>query len=144
MSEQELTFLFTDIERSTALVRSLGAGYCDVLASSRMQLRTAAADHRGREIECRADEFFAVFDSASVAVAAALDAQRALLAEAWPDGAAVGVRMGLHTGTAIDAGYGLVGVRERVKIYGGEMSAGASPEGGFVLATRLPLGSAGP
>ena len=110
MSEQELTFLFTDIERSTALVRSLGAGYCDVLASSRVQLRTAAADHRGREIECRADEFFAVFDSASVAVAAALDAQRALLAEAWPDGAAVRVRMGLHTGTAIDAGYGLVGL----------------------------------
>ena len=36
-------------------------------------------------------------------------------------------------------GHGLVGVRERVKIYGGEMSAAAAPEGGFVLSARLPI-----
>jgi signal transduction histidine kinase len=37
-------------------------------------------------------------------------------------------------------GHGLVGVRERVKIYGGEMSAGSGADGGFTLRTRLPLG----
>jgi signal transduction histidine kinase len=42
--------------------------------------------------------------------------------------------------TASDGlGHGLVGVGERVKIYGGEMTAGTAPEGGFVLSARLPL-----
>jgi signal transduction histidine kinase len=36
-------------------------------------------------------------------------------------------------------GHGLVGIRERVKIYGGEMTSGAAPEGGFVLGAKLPL-----
>ena len=44
---------------------------------------------------------------------------------------------------ATGSGYGLVGVRERVKIYGGEMTAGAAPDGGFVLGARLPLGGDG-
>jgi class 3 adenylate cyclase/CheY-like chemotaxis protein len=110
MSEHRLTFLFTDIERSTGLVRSLGAEYCDVLARSRAHLRWAAAGSGGREIECRADEYFSVFDSAAAAVAAAWEAQRSLLEEPWPDEAEVKVRMGLHTGIAIDAGQGLVGL----------------------------------
>jgi signal transduction histidine kinase len=38
-------------------------------------------------------------------------------------------------------GHGLVGIRERVKIYGGEMTARTEPEGGFVLSTRLPVAS---
>jgi signal transduction histidine kinase len=41
-------------------------------------------------------------------------------------------------------GHGLVGIRERVKIYGGDMSAGSAPEGGFVLRTRLPVGDRAP
>jgi signal transduction histidine kinase len=36
-------------------------------------------------------------------------------------------------------GYGLVGVRERVKVYGGEMSARTQSDGGFLLTARLPL-----
>jgi signal transduction histidine kinase len=36
-------------------------------------------------------------------------------------------------------GHGLVGIRERVKIYGGEMTIGPASAGGFVLSTRLPL-----
>ena len=41
--------------------------------------------------------------------------------------------------TSDGLGHGLVGIRERVKIYGGEMSARPEPEGGFVLSTRLPI-----
>jgi signal transduction histidine kinase len=42
------------------------------------------------------------------------------------------------------SGFGLVGVRERVKVFGGEMTAGRAPEGGFVLSTQLPLGDGRP
>src|ERR671934_2254576 len=50
--------------------------------------------------------------------------------------------MVLQTGavTSDGLGHGLVGIRERVKIYGGEMSAGTENGGGFVLRTRLPVG----
>jgi signal transduction histidine kinase len=51
---------------------------------------------------------------------------------------------GAGDGAGGGSGLGLVGVRERVKIYGGEMSAGRAPEGGFVLRARLPLGEGRP
>jgi signal transduction histidine kinase len=46
---------------------------------------------------------------------------------------------GTGPATANGHGHGLVGIRERVNIYGGEMSAGAAPAGGFVLSARLPV-----
>jgi signal transduction histidine kinase len=50
---------------------------------------------------------------------------------------------GVGTTKTDGLGHGLVGVRERVKIYGGEMNAGTAPDGGFVLSARLPVGGTG-
>jgi signal transduction histidine kinase len=49
---------------------------------------------------------------------------------------------GPGNGGASGSGYGLVGMRERVSVYGGELQAGRHPEGGYTLRVRLPLGSA--
>jgi signal transduction histidine kinase len=46
---------------------------------------------------------------------------------------------GRGSATSDGLGHGLIGVRERVKIYGGKMTAGTATEGGFVLSTRLPI-----
>jgi signal transduction histidine kinase len=46
---------------------------------------------------------------------------------------------GAGPATSDGLGHGLIGIRERVKIYGGEMTAGTAPAGGFVLSARLPL-----
>jgi signal transduction histidine kinase len=46
---------------------------------------------------------------------------------------------GAGPATSDGLGHGLVGMRERVKIYGGEMSAEMAPTGGFVLSARLPI-----
>jgi signal transduction histidine kinase len=57
-----------------------------------------------------------------------------------PSGVQIEVRDDGDGGSTSDGlGHGLVGVRERVKIYGGEMTAGTATGGGFVLSTRLPL-----
>ncbi len=51
---------------------------------------------------------------------------------------------GAGSSTSDGLGHGLVGIRERVKIYGGEMTVGTATGGGFVLSTRLPLGGGRP
>ena len=100
----KITFLFTDIEGSTRLVRELGDTYADVLTESREVLRACVVGAGGRPVDFRADELFAVFDCPKKAVSGALAAQRALAAHEWPAGADVRVRMGIHTGTAAPDG----------------------------------------
>jgi class 3 adenylate cyclase len=93
-----VTFLFTDIEGSTRLLRQLGERYAEVVGRHDRLVRAACDDHGGREINTQGDAFFVAFERARDAVAAAVQAQRALAAELWPEGVGVRVRMGLHTG----------------------------------------------
>jgi len=93
-----VTFVFTDIEGSTQLMRELGDGYADVLADHRRLLRECLGGAGGREVDTQGDAFFFSFTRAREAVAGAVAAQRALAEHPWRDGADVRVRMGLHTG----------------------------------------------
>lgn len=105
-----VTLLFTDVDASTELVKGLGERYSAVLHEHRELLRTAFTAHGGVEVDTQGDSFFVVFASARAAVAAAADAQRALTAHRWPDGIAVGVRMGLHTGEPFPTEHGYAGM----------------------------------
>lgn len=95
-----VTFVFTDIEGSTRLVRQLRARYADVLAEHQRLLREAFSGHGGHEIDTQGDAFFYVFGSAHEAVLAAVEGQRALSGYPWPDETEVKVRIGVHTGQA--------------------------------------------
>src|SRR5256885_8748622 len=81
-----VTFLFTDIEGSTRLLRALGDRYEQVLAEHQRLLRAAFAAHHGHEVDTQGDSFFVAFRRAGDAIAAALAGQRALAANDWPEG----------------------------------------------------------
>jgi YVTN family beta-propeller protein len=93
-----VTFLFTDIEGSTRLVKHLGRRYPDLLAEHQLVLREAFTRHAGQEMDTQGDSFFVAFARARDASAAAVAGQRDLSAHAWPDDLELRVRMGLHTG----------------------------------------------
>jgi YVTN family beta-propeller protein len=126
-----VTFLFTDIEGSTRLLEQLRDRYDEVLSTHARLLRSAFDEFDGHEIDTQGDSFFAAFPRARDAVAAAVAAQRALAAEAWPDDVVVRVRMGIHTGEPLvgDERYVGMGVHRGARI----MAAG---HGGQVLLSN--------
>jgi predicted ATPase/class 3 adenylate cyclase/DNA-binding CsgD family transcriptional regulator len=105
-----VTFLFSDIEGSTRLVKALRDRYPQVLAEHRRLVRAAIAAHGGHEVDVQGDGFFAAFAGATQAVLCARDVQRALAPHRWPAGAGVRVRIGVHTGQAVLTGDGYTGV----------------------------------
>jgi class 3 adenylate cyclase/DNA-binding CsgD family transcriptional regulator len=105
-----VTFLFSDIQGSTQLLKDLGRDdYGKLLSLHNELLRSAFEDAGGVEIDRQGDSFFAVFRSAGTAVQAAIAAQRAILQQQWPERAAVRIRMGVHTGEATVGEDGYVG-----------------------------------
>lgn len=123
-----VTFAFTDIEGSTRLLRRLGEQYPAALERHRTILREAWQAHDGFEVATAGDSFFVAFSDARDAAAACAQAQRAIGNEAWPAGAEVKVRMGVHTGLASPRGrdYVALAVHQAARVM-------AAAHGGQVL-----------
>jgi class 3 adenylate cyclase len=102
-----VTFVFTDIEGSTALLKQLGEHYRELVATHRKIVRKTFGAANGIEIDMQGDAFFFAFPRARDAVGAAVKVQRAHAATVWPEESIVRVRMGLHTGEPAvdDEGY---------------------------------------
>jgi class 3 adenylate cyclase len=105
-----VSFLFTDIEGSTRLLEQLRGQYAELLADHRRILREVFAAWQGHEVDTQGDSFFVAFPRAADALGAALAGQRALASWEWPNGAAVRVRMAIHTGEPLVATHGYVGM----------------------------------
>src|SRR5579862_104565 len=95
-----LTFLFTDVEGSTARWDRDREAMRSALARHDTILREAVVTHGGHIFKTVGDGFCAVFETAPAAVAAAVDGQRSLQAHDFSPVGGVLVRMALHTGTA--------------------------------------------
>jgi predicted ATPase/class 3 adenylate cyclase len=121
-----VTFLFTDVERSTELLARLGAeAYARALAEHRALLRAAFDAGGGVEVDTQGDSFFVAFSRASDAVNAACLGQAALA-----DGP-IRVRMGVHTGEPLvtEAGYAGMDVHRAARI-------AAAGHGGQILLSQ--------
>jgi class 3 adenylate cyclase len=105
-----VTFVFSDIEGSTALMKRFGAGYAELIADHRRMVRETFGRHQGIEIDTQGDSFFFAFARASDAVAAAVELQRIHAEYEWPGGETVRVRIGLHTGEPAVGEEGYLGV----------------------------------
>ncbi len=131
-----VTFLFTDMEGSTELLKRLGRDrYESVLAEQAGVLRAAVAAYGGQVVDTQGDSLFCAFRSAREGVSAAIDAQRELALHEWPEQVRVRVRMGLHSGEpkAGEERYVGIGVHRAARI-------GAAAHGGQVLVSETARG----
>jgi predicted ATPase/class 3 adenylate cyclase/DNA-binding XRE family transcriptional regulator len=102
--------LFSDIGGSTQLTQRLGETYVEVLERHQHILRGTFTKWNGYEVSTHGDSFFAVFSRATDAIAAAVEAQRALAREEWPLDIRLQIRIGIHTGEPILMNQDYVGV----------------------------------
>jgi class 3 adenylate cyclase len=146
-----VTFLLTDLEGSTELLQRLGERYPTLLAGVRRRVRAAVKQARGREVDARADDLFAVFEEASSALDAAMAIQHAMRAGPWPDEADVRLRVGVHRGrpALTQSGYVGLAVHAAARIcnatHGGQVVVSAAARAGLTrpLADGASLAALG-
>ncbi|MEP6642471.1 MAG: adenylate/guanylate cyclase domain-containing protein [Gaiellales bacterium] len=93
-----VSFVFTDIEGSTQLLRTLGGRYGELIAEHARLIREALGTHGGWEVDTQGDAFFCVFGRARDAVNFSVSAQRMFAVHRWPCDVSLRVRMAVHTG----------------------------------------------
>jgi class 3 adenylate cyclase len=139
-----VTFLMTDMEDSTVLVRRLGDRYGALLNDVRKAIRAAVSRAGGQEIDARADEFFAVFERAASAMDAAVAIQRGLGNRPGADGLEIRVRVGIHSGRPKLTSVGYIGLpvhttaRVCSAAHGGQIVVSAAARA--AIGTSAPAG----
>lgn len=139
-----VTFLMTDIEGSTALLRHLEDGYAGLLRDVRGVIRNATRRCGGFKVDAHGDGFLAVFERPAPAIEAAVDIQRGLREKPWPDDLDVLVRAGIHSGrpNLTDAGYVGLSVHTVARIcsagHGGQIVVSGKTRG--AAKDALPAG----
>ena len=130
-----VTFLFSDIEGSTQLLRELANSYEQLLTEHREVMEASVDESGGHVVDTQGDAFFVAFERAGDALRAAVAGQRRLSEHAWPDGREPRVRMGIDTGEPSRVGGGFVGlpVHRAARIC-------AVAHGGQVLLSRTTRG----
>jgi class 3 adenylate cyclase len=139
-----VTFLLTDIDGSTALLRRLGDGYGPVLRDVRSLIGASVRKAGGRKVDAHGDEFLAVFARPVPALVAAVEIQRALRERTWPRGLEVRVRAGIHGGrpTLTETGYVGLSVHTVARVcsvgHGGQIVVSAQTKA--AAARAMPAG----
>jgi len=139
-----VSLVFTDIDGSTRLLEQLGDGYATLLNDHHRIVGAAMEAHGGLRVDAAGDGLFFSVPTANGALAACIQAQRAVADHQWPEGVGVSVRMGLHTGEPLSAETGYVGidVHRAARIcaagHGGQILVSASARS--LIGTTLPDG----
>src|SRR5262249_4767864 len=133
-----VTFLFTDLERSTHLWEAHPVGMQAALARHDEILRSAVESHAGQVVKSTGDGVHGAFGTAQDAIGAAVDAQGRLAAEEWGETGPLLVRMGIHTGEAQERGGDYFGsaVNRAARVM-------AVAHGGQVVCSRASVDVAG-
>jgi class 3 adenylate cyclase len=139
-----VTFLLTDIDGSTALLRRLGDGYGPVLRDVRSLIGASVRKAGGRKVDAYGDEFLAVFARPAPALLAGVEIQRTLSERTWPRGLEVRVRVGIHGGrpTLTETGYVGLSVHTVARVcsvgHGGQIVVSAQTKAAVTRA--MPAG----
>jgi predicted ATPase/class 3 adenylate cyclase len=144
-----VTFVLTDIEGSTRLLRRLGRRYEALIDRHNTLLRDSWERHGGAHVSDRGDSCLAAFGNAADALEACADAQRRLSAARWPADGVPRVRMGLHAGVASprSGDYVALAVHQAARVadaaHGGQVLASevvATESGALSNLTLEPVG----